>query len=218
MADPNKPQDDLSIEEILGSIRRIIAEDEDDVPAPVVADKKEETPSEPIASVVADDLLIEEDIEEEPLELTNKIEPDGSITDVSTPVSEPVMEDEIADDLVFQESDPVEDVIVAKEPEYAEKIILVEEPVAMHEDEPISTEALLSSSTAEATTAVMAKLARHTALLEEGSHSVGSTGPSVESIVRELLRPMLKTWLDDHLPSMVQKVVEREIERLTKRL
>ena len=205
MADQNKPQDDLSIEEILGSIRRIIAEDDEETAAPA-----EEAQDEIVQQKAEED-----DVEEEPLELTNKIEPDGSITDTSVP--DEISMSDAADDFVMQDSEPLEPIRRNPEPEYQEKIILVEEPMAMQEEDNFSSEALLSSATAEATTAVMAKLARHTALLQDGAQA-GAYGPTVESIVRELLRPMLKTWLDDNLPGMVQKMVEREIERLTKSL
>ncbi|MCW6507163.1 PopZ family protein [Lichenifustis flavocetrariae] len=38
----------------------------------------------------------------------------------------------------------------------------------------------------------------------------------VERIMRETLRPMLKTWLDDHLPSIVERLVRAEIERVAR--
>lgn len=44
-----------------------------------------------------------------------------------------------------------------------------------------------------------------------GSHDV-----TLEGMVREMLRPMLKEWLDENLPSIVEKMVEREIERLSR--
>ena len=38
----------------------------------------------------------------------------------------------------------------------------------------------------------------------------------VERLTREALRPMLKTWLDDNLPSMVERLVRAEIERVAR--
>lgn len=38
----------------------------------------------------------------------------------------------------------------------------------------------------------------------------------IERIMRETLRPMLKTWLDDHLPSVVERLVRAEIERVAR--
>ena len=38
----------------------------------------------------------------------------------------------------------------------------------------------------------------------------------VEESVREILRPMLKTWLDDNLPGIVERLVRLEIERMAR--
>jgi hypothetical protein len=39
---------------------------------------------------------------------------------------------------------------------------------------------------------------------------------TLEDLVREMLRPMLKTWLDDNLPGMVERMVRAEIERVSR--
>jgi cell pole-organizing protein PopZ len=39
---------------------------------------------------------------------------------------------------------------------------------------------------------------------------------TLEDLVREMLRPMLKSWLDDNLPSMVERLVRSEIERVSR--
>jgi cell pole-organizing protein PopZ len=41
-------------------------------------------------------------------------------------------------------------------------------------------------------------------------------GPSLEEVVTELLRPMLKSWLDENLPGLVERLVRAEIERVTR--
>ena len=51
----------------------------------------------------------------------------------------------------------------------------------------------------------------------EPGPSIGSSGKTVEDLVKEMLRPMLKEWLDRNLPPMVERFVEREIVRLTRR-
>jgi uncharacterized protein len=42
------------------------------------------------------------------------------------------------------------------------------------------------------------------------------SGRTIEELVSELIRPMLKTWLDDNLPEMVERLVRAEIERLSR--
>jgi len=39
---------------------------------------------------------------------------------------------------------------------------------------------------------------------------------TLEDLVREMLRPMLKSWLDDNLPGMVERLVRNEIERVSR--
>ncbi len=40
--------------------------------------------------------------------------------------------------------------------------------------------------------------------------------PMLERVMRDLLRPMLKTWLDDNLPALVERLVRTEIERVAR--
>ena len=40
--------------------------------------------------------------------------------------------------------------------------------------------------------------------------------PMLERVMRDLLRPMLKTWLDDNLPPLVERLVRAEIERVAR--
>ena len=39
---------------------------------------------------------------------------------------------------------------------------------------------------------------------------------TLEDLVKEMLRPMLKAWLDDNLPGMVERLVRAEIERVSR--
>jgi cell pole-organizing protein PopZ len=39
---------------------------------------------------------------------------------------------------------------------------------------------------------------------------------TLEDLVREMLRPMLKNWLDENLPSLVERLVRAEIERVSR--
>lgn len=41
-------------------------------------------------------------------------------------------------------------------------------------------------------------------------------GGLVEQSVRDMLRPMLKQWLDEHLPTIVERLVRAEIERVAR--
>jgi hypothetical protein len=67
---------------------------------------------------------------------------------------------------------------------------------------------LISSATVSAVDSAFNSLA-HTVL--------GNNARTLEDLVKEMLRPMLKEWLDRNLPPMVERFVEREIVRLTRR-
>jgi cell pole-organizing protein PopZ len=66
---------------------------------------------------------------------------------------------------------------------------------------------LLSSATSSAIDSAFNTLA-HTVLVQNAR--------TLEDLVREMLRPMLKGWLDDNLPSMVERIVRAEIERVSR--
>lgn len=45
---------------------------------------------------------------------------------------------------------------------------------------------------------------------------MGRNARTVEELVQDMLRPMLKSWLDDNLPGMVERLVRAEIERVAR--
>lgn len=68
-------------------------------------------------------------------------------------------------------------------------------------------EQLLEPATQSAVKSTFAKLS--------GLSPVGS-GVTIEQMMREMLRPMLKEWLDENLPSVVERMVEKEIARVSR--
>lgn len=49
------------------------------------------------------------------------------------------------------------------------------------------------------------------------SHTIMSqNATTLEDIVREMLKPMLKSWLDDNLPPLVERLVAAEIQRVAR--
>jgi len=92
----------------------------------------------------------------------------------------------------FRTIDANPDVVFANKPEPA--------PAA-------SDRALISSETVKAVDSAFNTLA-HTV--------IGQNARTLEDLVREMLRPMLKSWLDDNLPGMVERIVRAEIERVSR--
>jgi cell pole-organizing protein PopZ len=68
-------------------------------------------------------------------------------------------------------------------------------------------ERLMSPTTTSAVDAAFNTLAQ-TVLVQNGR--------TLEDLVREMLRPLLKAWLDDNLPGMVERLVRAEIERVSR--
>jgi cell pole-organizing protein PopZ len=66
---------------------------------------------------------------------------------------------------------------------------------------------LISSSTSDAVNSAFNTLAQ-TVLVQNAR--------TLEDLVREMLRPMLKTWLDDNLPGLVERLVRQEIDRVSR--
>jgi len=73
--------------------------------------------------------------------------------------------------------------------------------------EPPPDRALISNDTIAAVDSAFNTLA-HTV--------IGQNARTLEDLVKEMLRPMLKSWLDDNLPGMVERIVRAEIERVSR--
>ena len=69
---------------------------------------------------------------------------------------------------------------------------------------------------ADAASASRQSLAALSALLVQPENESGDN--TLEGLVREMLRPMMKEWLDQKLPELVERLVEKEIARITGRL
>lgn len=184
-----------SMEEILASIRRIIADDRalpltprpaEVAAAPAVvpepAANEAGAPGEEIrAAYVAPRV---EDITPEPQ--VAAAEPVRAVAAEAPPAIAPV---EAQPEAVEAEPAPAADAVE-------------EEAVAVDEAGP-----LLSAQAGQSVVAAFDQLAETVA----NSHA-----RIIEESVRDMLRPMLKTWLDDNLPVIVERLVRTEIERVAR--
>lgn len=80
-------------------------------------------------------------------------------------------------------------------------------PPAPPPSRPLPDRGLISNETVAAVDSAFNTLA-HTV--------IGQNARTLEDLVREMLRPMLKSWLDDNLPNMVERLVRAEIERVSR--
>jgi len=196
-------EEDLSMEEILQSIRRIIADDGGDV--------KPTSAAQPV--LTEDSPVVSSDI----LELTDMIEDDGSITNVKETKKPADVLDNI-DAALSPAPAATPPKTEAPKPVAAAPA----SPAPAKDDDDMSDEemeALLSKAAQEAAITSLAKL--NVPEPKDERQTTPSpkfrSGMTVEDMVEELLRPMMKEWLDSNLPIIVEKVVEREVARLSRR-
>jgi len=179
-----------SMEEILASIRRIIADDSGvprqapPRPVPVPAPATDTAPNAGLdqpdvdAMVASDETSSESDV----LELTQPVEP--SATPSFTAVRGP--------DVVFRE----EERRAPAQPRPA--------PAAVRRT---ADDRLLSPHSTAAVSVAFNSLA--STVLSENARTL-------EDLVKEMMRPMLKDWLDENLPGLVERIVRAEIERVAR--
>ncbi|CAO4185174.1 DUF2497 domain-containing protein [Methylorubrum aminovorans] len=184
-----------SMEEILASIRRIIADDQAPKPAEVEPAPPPRAPPPP----EEDDVLDLAEVAEPLRKPEPKPDPMGfDIPEIDfrmpdfEPEPEPVFEASKPDPFDF-EPEPV------PAPKVSERI-----RAAVEEE---ATERLVSSRTVESVGQNFQLLAQ--TVLSQNARTL-------EDLVQEMLRPMLKSWLDDNLPLMVERLVRVEIERVAR--
>lgn len=74
---------------------------------------------------------------------------------------------------------------------------------------------LVSERVAEDSADVLSQLAR--AILDRRDIHVASREVTLESMVREMLRPLLREWLDRNLPYLIERLVKKEIDLMINR-
>ncbi len=221
----NKPAaKEPSMDEILSSIRQIIADDDTaaSTAGPAEAASDPDPVDEALSSFdafLAEELPkapamedIEPEPEEEPLALSlDQVveketipEPDFSADLAAEEAEEPV-DFSLPDDVAFVGADDLGPEIPEPEPEpvLASGSATMPDPM-LSED---LADHLLDSTAQAAASHAFARL---------GNFGVGAGGQTIEGMVREMLKPMLKSWLDENLPAVVERLVEREIERVSR--
>lgn len=211
-----------SMEEILASIRRIIADDEAGKPAPKLPEgaaaqsaviKPFPEPAVPVAAA-------------EPSAMTQS-DIDAVLAGFDSQPQDAAGTTDGADILELTEAMEARPVAALPQPSFqtidASADVMFADPSApaAHAADPQSATAaaapaatdaegaaaLLSNRTTAAVTSAFGSLA-HTVLVQNAR--------TLDDLVREMLRPMLKVWLDDNLPNIVERLVRAEIERVSR--
>ncbi len=208
-----------SMEEILASIRKIIADDD---ALPITK------PAPDLRSSFASGRPFEANV----TQFAPRIPPQARD-------HAPVAESTVADATPVESAAPairmLEDVELASFAEIASQLSAHDFTAASAAQAPDSSPAPIAAQTVELHMTPMtdlppAQIANEPAVMisPEAGDSVSSAfralsasvqmtnSETIERHVRELLRPMLKQWLDDNLPVMVERMVRAEIERVAR--
>jgi cell pole-organizing protein PopZ len=204
-----------SMEEILASIRRIIADDESKVRAPEPVKAAAPSPRPAVPSPKAVEPAPVRVSAPPPVSAATQEEIDAMLAGFDAAPAADRADDGVADVLDLTESmaAPTQQPPVFRTVESQSDVFFSEEPepaprVEERRSAPIPMEAsLLSSSTSAAVDSAFNTLA-HTVLTQNAR--------TLEDLVKEMMRPMLKSWLDDNLPGLVERVVRAEIERVSR--
>ncbi|AWN50267.1 DUF2497 domain-containing protein [Methylobacterium terrae] len=203
------------MEEILASIRRIIADDQKPAEPPAAGSRPVAVP--PPAPDEDDVLDLAEmapapkpepkpaqkpEPKPEPVaKAPPKPEPEPSFDDAFDQMSEIAFRDEPMDfDAIEIEPEP------APPPEPPKAV--APPPAAPPEPPRPAMEDRLLSQATDATVTHAFDLLASTVLTRNAR--------TIEDLVQDMLRPMLKSWLDDNLPVLVERLVRAEIERVAR--
>jgi uncharacterized protein len=207
-----------SMEEILASIRRIIADDDAakspaPPPEPPKAPPAAAAPLRPVAPVVPPPAPAFVPVPAAPsINETALDEMLAELNATPAPMADPAEEmvsdvldltEEMAapgfrtidgqSDIVFEDSPPER----FAEPDDRPRLQFPER----------GQRSLMSSATSAAVDSAFNSLA-HTVLVQNAR--------TLEDLVKEMLQPLLKSWLDDNLPGLVERLVKAEIERVSR--
>ncbi len=198
-----------SMEEILSSIKRIIAEEGE---APVRARRAPRVAPAAAPLVIDDADEDEDDSGAGVLELRDPIPPvrmtPETFASRMAARAEPVAletSDAPGDDPVVEPLSAVEPMVM---PAPAVEATASARPAAPRADE---AEPILSARAAEASRSSLDNLSR----LLVRNDAASADDNTLEGLVRTMLRPMLREWLDANLPAMVEQMVASEIARIT---
>ncbi len=213
-----------SMDEILSSIRQIIADDD-----AASAARAQQAPTRPAAPVI-----------------TTAARPSAPKTAAGASHDKPLAlnESQIVSAKVMPIEDDLDDLVAAAEQTHggrATQFVIpndvsydreeTPEPAAAPRAEPKPMETVvkaqasspsplpdpsLSADLADQLLTPAADMATRSAFSQLNAVALPGKQRSVEDLIREMLRPMLKTWLDENLPGMVERMVQREIERISR--
>jgi cell pole-organizing protein PopZ len=243
MTQPAKVQEP-SMEEILASIRRIIADDEAkpaEKPASPAAAASSASPGAappaakpavmtdiPPSAIAAAQATPAKAPEPPPAASNSQDDIDAMLAGLDAATSEAEVRPPLPDGEVFDLTDemalpdpqpaPFHKVEPDDDLEFNETVAVSAPPRAQHRQPAFEPPPLYESPVAPP----QQILSRSTVSAVESAFNtlantvLSNNARTLEDLVKEMLRPMLKSWLDDNLPGLVERIVKAEIERVSR--
>jgi uncharacterized protein len=228
MNQPAAKGQEPSMEEILASIRRIIADDDTTKPErPEPAAPKPAAAAPPPSPAVPEPAAMSQD--DIDAMLSNFDQPAAAPPPPPPPEPEPEPEADVLDlteAMAAPEPEPPAFRTIGSEPDvmFAEAEPEPEPPPPPARRAPAPQAARPAPPPAAAAPGVPEPhimSANTSAAVDAAFHSLAQTvlvqnAKTLEDLVKEMLRPLLKSWLDDNLPVLVERLVRAEIERVSR--
>jgi cell pole-organizing protein PopZ len=219
-----REQHEPSMEEILSSIRRIIADEEAE---DGTSDDDELGAAEAQAEALNEDAdalaeAAEDEESEDVLELTRVVRDSGEVVDLKAEgaapaepaMAEPEPEGEPGSEAATEEVElaPPEEgpAPLTQDQPKQEKTAVEMKPAATRGE-------LLSATAASAASGAFAKLSQAFQRTPAEESVADDSGRTVEQFIEDMIRPLLRDWLDENLPTIVDRLVEKEIQKIARR-
>jgi cell pole-organizing protein PopZ len=240
-----EPQQEPSMEEILSSIRRIIADEASDEegaqdPAGMRPEGRDRD---------ADELAqgLEDDPDDDVLELTEVVREEGEVIELDRTMAQPQSIEQRP-----VSASPGEPGQPEPGPDEQDRASAGDAPAALrrgpamigaaYTEQPTEhaaqssdirddemedhqtamqkkngNETLVSDRAAGAATGAFAKLSQAVQRTPPEVAIADDAGRTVEQFIEDMMRPMLRDWLDENLPALVERIVQKEIQKLARR-
>lgn len=219
MSKTQAKQVDPAVEEVLASIRKIMAIDEDDATTP------KQIQTEVIAFPMANDTASVTAPTEgsDVLTLTEMIDQDGSVVSLGhreeTMVAKTDKQQANANDVKEEEGTPEESTLEEAAPlelqaEMTDEELPAPENIEKPELSSEDIESIMSPEAVEKSALAFDDLNKLTSTMQEKIETNTFGNQTLDQLMREMLKPLLKDWLDAHLPSLVKWLVAEKIEQM----
>ncbi|MGH6885066.1 MAG: DUF2497 domain-containing protein [Geminicoccales bacterium] len=227
MTTEQRERPEPSMEEILSSIRRIIADeeaegaDDDENAAEEAGSDATQARAETFdGDVRTFDNADEDDESDDVLELTRVVRESGEVVDLKAETGDGARFDADASAIVEDQEEavlaPPEDAPEREPGTMTDEHINREDRATVHTKQ-VDAEELISVSAATAASGSIVKLTSAFQRTPAEESVADADGRTIEQFAEDMLRPMLKEWLDEHMPPLIERIVEREIRKIARR-